>query len=192
MKLNQIIFAGLSIASGMLQASAADASAKKLNVLFIAVDDLRPELGCYGFDHIKSPNIDRIAKKGVVFNRAYVQQSVCSPSRSSVMTGLRPDSTKVWDLVTHFRAAQPDAITLQQNFKNHGYFVQGMGKIFHGKLDDKPSWSVPWQVPDAPIYTLPENQLKSEGNVQGEPDAAPAENKDKPKKAKKSKKASVS
>ncbi|MCX8494966.1 MAG: sulfatase [Akkermansiaceae bacterium] len=192
MKLNQILFASLSIAAGMLQASAADASAKKLNVLFIAVDDLRPELGCYGFDYIKSPNIDRIAKKGVVFNRAYVQQSVCSPSRSSVMTGLRPDSTKVWDLVTHFRTAQPDAVTLQQNFKNHGYFVQGMGKIFHGKLDDKPSWSVPWQVPDAPIYTLAENQLKSEGNVQGEPDATPAASNDKPKKAKKSKKASAS
>jgi arylsulfatase A-like enzyme len=188
MKLNQILFASLSIATGMLQASAAEASAKKLNVLFIAVDDLRPELGCYGFDYIKSPNIDRIAKKGVVFNRAYVQQSVCSPSRTSVMTGLRPDSTKVWDLVTHFRATQPDAVTLQQNFKNHGYFVQGMGKIFHGKLDDKPSWSVPWQVPDAPIYTLAENQLKSEGNVQGEPDATPAETKEKPKKAKKSKK----
>jgi len=127
------------------------------NVLFIAVDDLRPELGCYGKDYIKSPNIDALARSGVVFERAYVQQAVCSPSRTSVMTGTRPDTSKVWDLKTHFRVALPDVVTLQQNFKNNGYFVQGMGKLFHGAYDDAPSWSVPWQTPKAETFVRPEN-----------------------------------
>ncbi len=122
----------------------AQAAPSKPNVLFIAVDDLRPELGCYGNPIIKSPNIDRIARAGVVFNRAYCQQAVCSPSRSSLLTGTRPDTTKVWDLETHFRKALPDVVTLPQHFKKNGYFVQGMGKIYHGGFDDPPSWSVPW------------------------------------------------
>ena len=124
----------------------------KPNVLFIAVDDLRPELSCYGFNYIHSPNMDRIAKMGMVFDRAYVQQAVCSPSRSSLLTGTRPDSTKVWDLVTHFRAAEPNIVTLPEHFKNNGYFVQGMGKIYHPGYDDPQSWSVPWQTPKAPTY----------------------------------------
>ena len=133
------------------------ADANRPNVLFLVVDDLRPELGCYGKDYIKSPNIDALAKSGMVFNRAYCQQSVCSPSRSSVMTGTRPDTTKVWDLVTHFRVALPDVVTLGQQFKTNGYFVQGMGKIYHGSLDDPATWSVPWQTPKAPVYALPED-----------------------------------
>ena len=127
---------------------------KKPNVLFFAVDDLRPELNCYGREHIKSPNIDRIAKWGMVFNRAYCQQAVCSPSRSSLLTGTRPDSTKVWDLVTHFRDAEPNIATLPQHFKENGYFVQGLGKIYHPGYDDQRSWSVPWQTPKAPNYAL--------------------------------------
>jgi arylsulfatase A-like enzyme len=133
------------------------AAAERPNVLFITVDDLRPELGAYGKDTIKSPNIDRLATAGVLFNHAYVQQAVCSPSRSSVMTGTRPDTTKVWDLVTHFRTAIPEVVTLGQHFKQHGYFVQGMGKIYHGGYDDPPTWSVPWQTPKAVKYALPEN-----------------------------------
>ena len=138
-------------------ASVSALAAERPNVVFIAVDDLRPELGVYGKDYIKSPNIDRIGKEGLTFNRAYVQQAVCSPSRTSVMTGARPDTTKVWDLVTHFRKAAPDIVTLGQHFKNNGYFVQGMGKIFHGGYDDAPTWSVPWQTPSAVKYALPEN-----------------------------------
>ncbi len=144
------------------------------NVVFIVVDDLRPELGCYGRDYIKSPNIDRLARSGVLFRRAYCQQAVCSPSRSSVLTGTRPDTTQVWDLVTHFRTALPDVVTLQQNFKNHGYFVQGMGKIFHGGYDDSPSWSVPWQTPKAVTYALPENAAKN--HVQADPDGEKGDN----------------
>ena len=127
------------------------------NVLFFAVDDLRPELLASGSDVIRTPNLDRIAAKGTTFDRAYCQQAVCSPSRSSLMTGRRPDSTRVWDLETHFRVALPDAVTLGQHFKNNGYFVQGMGKIFHGGYDDAPTWSVPWQTPKAAQYASPEN-----------------------------------
>jgi iduronate 2-sulfatase len=143
------------------------------NVLFIAVDDLRPELGCYGSAIVKSPNIDRIAARGVVFNRAYVQQAVCSPSRSSLLTGTRPDTTKVWDLETHFRVALPDVVTLPQHFKNNGYFVRGLGKIYHGGFDDPQSWSVPWEIGKAPTYALPENLAI----VQGKRKAAQAEGK---------------
>jgi arylsulfatase A-like enzyme len=119
------------------------AEPKKPNVLFIAVDDLRPELGCYGARHIKSPNLDKLAAGGVKFNRAYCQQAVCSPSRTSLLTGLRPDSTKVYDLQTHFRTIIPDVVALPQHFKNHGYHTESMGKIYHGGLDDAVSWSVP-------------------------------------------------
>ena len=107
MKLNKILPAAFSLAAGTLPAFAVEPAPQKPNVLFIVVDDLRPELGCYGKDYIKSPNIDRIAKAGMVFNRAYCQQAVCSPTRSSLMTGTRPDTTKVWDLETHFRTALP-------------------------------------------------------------------------------------
>src|SRR5687767_14820174 len=105
------------------------------NVLFIAVDDLRPELGCYGATHIKSPHIDALAKSGITFNRAYCQQAVCSPSRISLMTGRRPDATKIYDLETHFRDTIPDVVTLSQHFKDNGYHAQAFGKIYHGGLD---------------------------------------------------------
>jgi iduronate 2-sulfatase len=141
---------------GSTFAAFAARAATKPNVLFFAIDDLRPELGCYGHSTIQTPNIDRLARRGMVFERAYCQQAVCSPSRSSVMTGTRPDTTKVWDLVTHFRQALPNVTTIPQHFKQHGYFSQGMGKIFHGGYDDPPTWSVPWQTPPAPEYALPE------------------------------------
>jgi iduronate 2-sulfatase len=166
-------------------AQASKPSASKRNVLFIAVDDLRPELGCYGKDYIKSPNIDRIAKAGMVFNHAYCQQAVCSPSRSSLMTGSRPDTTKVLDLVTHFRAALPYVVTLGQHFKENGYFVQGMGKIYHGGYDDAPTWSVPWQTPKAPSYALAENLTLNQRQYEGEPDGDPNQNQKPKKKTKK-------
>ncbi len=147
----------LSLCLSGLALAGVQAAPSRPNILFIAVDDLRPELGCYGNSIIKSPNIDRLARAGVVFNRAYCQQAVCSPSRSSLLTGTRPDTTKVWDLRTHFRKALPDVVTLPQCFKNNGYFVQGMGKIYHGGYNDPPSWSVPWTTPRAAAYASPEN-----------------------------------
>jgi len=149
----------------MSLACAAAAPPQGPNVLFIVVDDLRPELGCYGKNYIKSPNIDALAKGGIVFNRAYVQQAVCSPSRTVVMTGTRPDTSKVWDLVTPFRDALPEVVTLGEQFKNHGYFVQGVGKIYHPGLNDPRTWSVPWEDPEAPVYALPENAEFSKAPV---------------------------
>lgn len=133
--------AGL-LASGAWAQEASPAS--KLNVLFIAVDDLRPELGCYGSAIVKSPNIDRLAAKGTLFERAYCQQAVCSPSRVSLLTGQRPDTTKCRDLETKFRDIQPDIVTLPQFFKNKGYHSYKLGKIFHlghGQTEDGASWT---------------------------------------------------
>ena len=112
-------------------------------MLFIAVDDLRPELGCYGAAHVHSPNIDRLADSGVTFSHAYCQQAVCNPSRASLMTGLRPDSLKVWDLRTDFRQTQPDVVTLPQHFKQQGYYCTAIGKIYHNTIPDPLSWSEP-------------------------------------------------
>lgn len=141
------------LALGFLLATSLHAAeSKKLNVLFIAVDDLRPEINASGSNIIKTPNLDRIAAKGTTFDRAYCQQAVCSPSRSSLMTGRRPDATRVWDLETHFRTALPDAVTVAQYFKDHGYHSMSMGKIFHGGFDDPMSWSVPSQYPKSPQY----------------------------------------
>ncbi len=122
-------------------------AAERPNVLFIAVDDLRTELGCYGASHIHSPHIDRLARTGTTFLRAYCQQAVCSPSRTSLMTGLRPDSTRVYDLVTHFRTHVPKVVTLGQHFKQNGYYCVSMGKIYHGGYDDPPTWSEPARKP---------------------------------------------
>lgn len=118
---------------------------RKMNVLFIVADDLRPDLGCYGNKKVISPNIDKLAAGSIVFNNAYCQQAVCNPSRASVLTGLRPDQTGVTDLVTHFRTKVPDAVTLPQAFKNAGYTTVGVGKIFHNtkKTVDTVSWSLP-------------------------------------------------
>lgn len=140
-------------AAGVFAAEAAPDTAgtsktaqKPLNVLFIAVDDLRPELGCYGHPQVKSPHIDALAATGLRFDRAYCQQAVCNPSRASLLTGLRPENTGVLDLPTHFRDKVPDAVSLPQMFKEQGYLTARFGKIYHtghGNRDDEKGWSEP-------------------------------------------------
>jgi iduronate 2-sulfatase len=127
-------------ADSRLPGGSAQTPPKQLNVLMIPVDDLRPQLGCYGFDRIISPYIDALAATGTLFRRAYTMVATCSPSRTCLMTGCRPDTTRVYDLVTHFRKTIPDTVTLTQHFSQHGYESVGMGKVFHGSLNDTASW----------------------------------------------------
>jgi iduronate 2-sulfatase len=124
--------------------------AENYNVLFIAVDDMNNDLGCYNHPTVKSPHIDRLAKAGTRFEKAYCQFPRCSPSRSSVMTGLRPDATRTFDQKYHFRKHLPEVVTLSQLFKNNGYHAVRIGKIYHygnpseigtNGLDDEASWS---------------------------------------------------
>jgi choline-sulfatase len=118
------------------------------NVLMIVVDDLRDEIGCFGNPLAKTPNIDRLGGRGIVFDRAYCQQAVCSPSRTSLLTGQRPDVTRVWDLKTHFRRNMPDCVTLPQAFKESGYHCAALGKVYHRGYEDGRSWSEPHWYPN--------------------------------------------
>jgi arylsulfatase A-like enzyme len=124
--------------------AALSAAPAKPNVLFIAVDDLRPQLGCYGDTAVKSPNIDELAKQSLTFDRAYCQLALCNPSRSSLLSGRRPETLGIYDLKTFVRDRNPDVITLPQLFKQNGYTTFSFGKIFHtgnGNHDDPASWS---------------------------------------------------
>ncbi|MFZ4105953.1 sulfatase [Flavobacterium sp.] len=120
----------------------------KPNILFIAVDDLKPLLGCYGNTLVKTPNIDKLAKMATVFNRNYCQQAICGPTRASLMTGTRPDVTKIWNLTTQMRDVNPDLVTLPQYLITQGYTTSGIGKIYHPssaiKGVDPVSWSIPY------------------------------------------------
>ena len=115
---------------------------KPPNILFIGIDDLRPELGCYGSDIAVSPNLDKLASDGLLFENAYCQQAICGPSRASLLTGIRPETSGVFHNYIKFREVNPNVVTLPQHFKNNGYETVYTGKIFHhGDLDDEKSWS---------------------------------------------------
>ncbi len=142
--------------TGLLPKLRAD-GAGQYNVLFIVVDDLRPMLGCYGHSEMHTPNIDKLAERGILFNRSYCQIPLCHPSRTSMLTGLRPDTTRVFFNGNDFREKLPDAVTLPQHFKAHGYHTQSVGKIGHNAAaqDDANSWSVPsWLPPWIPFNPL--------------------------------------
>jgi iduronate 2-sulfatase len=130
----------------------------KPNILFIAVDDLKPLIRAYGDTIAITPGMDKLAKEGITFKNCYVQQAVSGPTRASIMTGMRPDKTKVWDLDTDFRQVNPNAVSIQQHFIKNGYESVGIGKIYHeasiGAGHDAPSWTTPYIKITTKQYTL--------------------------------------
>jgi len=152
MKLNNYIITLLFISS-FLGLKAQQKSEKTVqNILFIAVDDLKPLLSIYGETQMHTPNMDKLAKMGVTFTNAHVQQAVCGPSRASIMTAMYPDHTRVWDLHTDFRQSSPDLISMPEYLISQGYETTAIGKIFHkgssSKGHDGKSWSFPHLIPD--------------------------------------------
>jgi len=154
----QFAFAGRAASAG-----------RKMNVLFLLVDDLRPTMGAWGDKVAITPNLDKLSGRSRNFKRTYIQQAVCGPSRSSMLTGLLPDHTRVWHNRNLFRDHIPDAVTLPQHFMKHGYFAQGMGKVFSGnprREEQEPSsWSVEplLKSDDWKSYALPESQKPGGG-----------------------------
>jgi len=170
--------------------SSASAAQSRPNVLLILVDDLKPSFGAYGDTWVHSPNLDRLAARGMRFEAAYCNQAVCAPSRNNLMTATRSTSLGVYSLGYHFRKAVPDAVTLPQLFKQHGSIAAGIGKVFHighGNVDDERSWSVPFQPDKVIDYVLLESTggkltreeaLFSNRSAQGLPRGAAWENAD--------------
>jgi arylsulfatase A-like enzyme len=148
---------------------ASEAPRSKPNVLFIVVDDLKPLLGCYGASWIQSPNIDRLAARGTLFTAGYCQVSFCAPSRMSVLTGLRPDSTHVFFNPTQpqdiLRTRFPDLVTLPQQFRNHGYITHPLHKVFDGRTVDAGHDHASWSVPYGPWEMAP-GELPAPGGYQ--------------------------
>jgi len=136
----------VAVCGGLMLGDVAAAAETKLNVLFIVADDLRPELGCYG-STTRTPNLDKLAARSVTFDKAYCQQSLCNPSRSSFLTGLRPDATGITCNSLHFREVDPTVTTLPLAFLQSGYVTRDCGKIFHNwhnkEHGDRRSWSAP-------------------------------------------------
>ena len=165
-------------------------SQNRPNVLFIAVDDLKPLIGVYGEEQMQTPQIDRLASGGMIFTNSHCQQAVCGPSRASLLTGMRPDYTKVWDLKTRMRDMVPDILTIPQHFRNNGYSTVAIGKIFDPRCVDNdydgPSWTIPYKEssrynypseygePALSYYALPDakervKELQKEARERGEP-----------------------
>ncbi|GAA0545794.1 sulfatase [Chitinophaga japonensis] len=171
-KLIPALLCGILLLPAMLAMGQTGSTAARRNVLFIVIDDLRPTLGCYGDSLAYTPNLDRLASMGLLFERAYCQEAVCAPSRSSVLTGLRPDQLKVWGLTQHFRTGNPRLVTLPEYFKRNGYVTASAGKIFHDpeSHQDPASWSIPARYnitknDPGHKYILPENLGSGKGNA---------------------------
>ncbi len=146
----------LLLSLAIVLASPVSAQSDPPNILVIGIDDLRPELNCYGATHIHSPNIDRLAERGALFERAYAQYAICGPSRSSMFTGLRPDTIEAYNNKAHFRDHLPDVLSLPEFFKNNGYATYGFGKILHNTHRDPQSWT-------EPQFYIKEHQYASTG-----------------------------
>lgn len=157
--------------AAFLTAGSCLVAADRPNILFIAIDDMRPELGCYDAAHVKSPHMDKLASEGVLFQRAYCQQAICGPSRASILTGMRPDTIGVHGNHSHYRDKKKGLQTLPQFFKDQGYFAAACGKINHGvfpkgkapkwdTMGDPESWSVPAFRP-GPRYYYTEDGIKA-------------------------------
>jgi len=147
--------------------AAAEAATERPNVLFVAIDDLCCQaVGCYG-GAAQTPNLDRLAAEGVRFDRAYVQVTFCNPSRTSFLTGLRPDRTGVLDNSTHFRTLLPDVVTLPQLFRESGYFTMRLGKIYHGteSMEDPKAWNVALYPKATPLGHKGERRNMTDGEV---------------------------
>jgi arylsulfatase A-like enzyme len=137
-----LLTATLALVSAQITATAAE-TAKRPNVLFIAIDDMRPQLGCYGDPLAQTPNMDKLAAGGMVFRNAFCQQALCSPSRISLLSGRYPSTTQIFQIGPELRSTMPQIVTLPQHFKNNGYFTRSLGKVYHVGIDDPDSWSVP-------------------------------------------------
>lgn len=155
----------LAMGSSALFAANTAPASKRPNVLFISIDDLRPEIGPYGSEIAITPNLDRLAHQGVTFSNAYAQQAICGPSRASALTGMRPDTLGVTHNYVKFRDQKPDVVTLPQHFIQNGYNATYVGKIFHhGDMDDDHSWNVKASTENMPedaaqpaLYAIPAN-----------------------------------
>jgi iduronate 2-sulfatase len=140
--------------------SGVQGATQRPNVLFIAVDDLKPVLGCYGDKLAKTPNMDKLAARGMLFEKAYVNQAVCAPSRNSLMLGIRPQTMGLYDLKTYFRdiPVYSNVVSMGQTFMKNGYVAQSLGKVYHASLNDKASWSVPSWEAKGETYAIEENR----------------------------------
>jgi arylsulfatase A-like enzyme len=140
-----LLLAFLYLAACASQDQASSTKQGPPNVIFIAVDDLRPELNCYGQSKIHSPNLDQLAQEGFLFERAYCNIPVCGASRASILTGMRPRPDRFLDFSTRADEDAPEALSLPQHFKQNGYHTLSMGKVFHHRNDKPDSWSeLPW------------------------------------------------
>ena len=153
-----LMLVGLTMGCGFFACEKVHAE-RPPNVLFIAVDDLRPQLGCYGEQMMHTPNIDRLAAEGTVFERAYCMVPTCGASRASLMTGIRPASNRFVNYLAWAEKDAPGITTLNTHFKNNGYYTISNGKVFHHADDNKIGWSEPaWKPQGVPWYLVPENQ----------------------------------
>ena len=145
--------------------------ADRPNVLFIPVDDLRPQLACYGHRQMITPNLDRLAASGALFERAYCQQAICAPSRISLLTGCRPDTTKIYDLESPLQEKAPHLVSLNRRFRESGYETVTLGKVYHHNFDDAAGWTARPRVPAASEYHEPAH-LAARAEAQRRMDAA--------------------